>query len=96
MVYALGYPYFIWLFFGDKIKGYSHGLKLINWYIGGISYIVGALLYILRYPEKKYPGKFDYIGASHQLFHILVFFGAFFHFLGSIDAYNYRFGKLFL
>ena len=91
-----GIPILHLAFFGDKIKGYSHGLKLINWYIGGISYIVGALLYILRYPEKKYPGKFDYIGASHQLFHILVFFGAFFHFLGSIDAYNYRFGKLFL
>ena len=89
-----GIPILHMAFFGDKIKGYSPGLKLINWYIGGISYIVGALLYILRYPEKKYPGKFDYIGASHQLFHILVFFGAFFHFLGSIDAYNYRFEKL--
>lgn len=90
-----GIPILHMAFFGDKIKGYNPGLKLINWYIGGISYIVGALLYILRYPEKKFPGKFDYIGASHQLFHVLVFFGAFFHYLGSIDAYNYRFAKLY-
>ena len=89
-----GIPVLHMAFFGNKIKGYTSGLKLIYWYLGGISYVVGALLYILRYPEKKYPGTFDYIGASHQLFHILVFFGAFFHFLGSIDAYNYRFERL--
>ena len=69
-------------------------MKLINWYFGGISYVVGALLYILRFPEKKFPRKFDYIGASHQIFHILVFIGALFHFMGSLDAYNYRFNKL--
>ena len=91
-----GIPILHLAFFGEKIKGYSQGLKLINWYIGGISYILGALFYILRYPEKKFPGIFDYIGASHQIFHILVFFGAFFHFLGSIDAYNYRFEKLYI
>ena len=91
-----GIPILHIAFFGHKIRGYGTGLKLINWYLGGISYVIGALLYILRLPEKKFPGKFDYIGASHQLFHIFVFFGALFHFLGSIDAYNYRFGKLFI
>ena len=78
-------------FFGDKIEGLVPGLQLIHWYLGGISYVVGALLYILRFPEKTFKGKFDYIGASHQIFHVLVFCGAFFHFLGSLDAYNYRF-----
>ena len=91
-----GIPVLHMAFFGDKIKGYGPGLRLIYWYLGGISYVLGALLYILRYPEKKYPGKFDYIGASHQLFHILVFFGAFFHFFGSIDAYNYRFKRIYI
>ena len=91
-----GIPVLHMAFFGDKIKGYNPGIKLINWYLGGISYVVGALLYILRYPEKKFPGIFDYIGSSHQIFHIFVFFGAFFHFMGSIDAYNYRFGKLII
>ena len=89
-----GIPILHLALFGQTIKGYNPGQELLYWYIGAISYIVGALLYIFRFPEKKYPGKFDYIGASHQLFHILVFFGAFFHFLGSIDAYNYRYEKL--
>ena len=89
-----GIPIFHMAFFGNKIKGNGPGIKLINWYLGGVSYVVGALLYILRFPEKKFPKKFDYIGASHQIFHVLVFLGAFFHFLGSLDAYNYRFRYL--
>ena len=81
-------------FFGDSIEGYGPGIKLYNWYIGGICYVAGAILYIIRFPEKLYPGKFDYIGASHQIFHILVFLGALFHFFGSVDAYDYRFLNL--
>ena len=81
-------------FFGYTIEGYNKNIKLINWYLGGISYVVGALFYILRIPEKIFPGKFDFFGASHQIFHVLVFFGAFFHFIGSLDAYNYRFRNL--
>ena len=89
-----GIPVLHMAFFGKYIEGYDSGIKLINWYLGGISYVVGALFYLLRIPEKIFPGKFDYIGASHQIFHILVFFGALFHFFGSIDAYNYRFNNL--
>ena len=82
------------IFFGDNINGYYPGIKLINWYLGGISYIIGALLYIVRFPEKYFQGKFDYFGSSHQLFHIFVLFGATFHYFGSLDAYNYRFKYL--
>ena len=81
-------------FFGDTIKGYSNDIILINWYLGGISYIIGTFFYILRFPEKSFPRVFDYFGASHQIFHVLVFFGALFHFMGSLDAYNYRFKHL--
>ena len=81
-------------FFGYTIKGYSNDIILINWYLGGISYIIGTFFYILRFPEKSFPRVFDYFGASHQIFHVLVFFGALFHFMGSLDAYNYRFKHL--
>ena len=91
---STGIPILHMAFFGDKIEGYGPGIKLINWYIGGISYVVGAVLYIIRFPEKYFPRKFDFVGASHQIFHVLVFVGALFHFLGSIDAYNYRFKNL--
>ena len=89
-----GIPILHMAFFGKKLVGNAAGINLINWYVGGVCYVIGALLYIIRFPEKIFPGKFDYIGASHQIFHILVFFGALFHFLGSLDAYNYRFNNL--
>ncbi len=89
-----GIPIIHMTFFENTIKGYNPGIKLKNWYIGGISYIIGAFLYILRFPEKKFQGKFDYIGSSHQLFHILVFIGAASHYFGSLDAYKYRFENL--
>ena len=89
-----GIPVLHMAFFGDNLEGYKPGIKLFYWILGGVSYVLGAVLYIIRFPEKLFPWKFDYIGASHQIFHILVFFGAFFHFLGSLDAYNYRFKYL--
>ena len=90
-----GLPVLHMAFFGDYIEGYNaDDIILLNWYLGGISYVVGVLFYICRFPEKKFPGRFDYFGASHQIFHVLVFFGALFHFMGSLEAYNYRFRNL--
>lgn len=34
----------------------------------------GALINVLKIPERFWPGKFDALGSSHQWFHILVFF----------------------
>ena len=89
-----GIPVFHMSFFGKYIKGYTIGNKLLFWYLGGVSYIFGTILYILRFPEKYYPGRFDYFGASHQIFHILVLAGATFHFIGCLDSYYDRFSNL--
>ena len=81
-------------FLGEYVNGFDKVPKLQYWYFGGISYVLGGLIFILRIPEKFFPEKFDYFGASHQIFHCLVFFGALFHFMGSLEAYNYRFRNL--
>ncbi|ODO04996.1 hypothetical protein I350_05608 [Cryptococcus amylolentus CBS 6273] len=47
---------------------------------GGACYIVGALLYAARIPEKLSPGTFDYFGSSHQIFHCFVLGGAWFQY----------------
>lgn len=39
--------------------------------IVGFLYCVGATAYSSKYPEKKYPGKFDYFG-SHEIMHACV------------------------
>lgn len=34
--------------------------------------LVGAACYAARFPERWYPYRFDFFGASHQLFHVFV------------------------
>jgi predicted membrane channel-forming protein YqfA (hemolysin III family) len=40
--------------------------------------IFSAILYISHIPERYYPGKFDIIGQSHQIFHITTALSTFF------------------
>jgi adiponectin receptor len=91
---SAGIPVIHIKFFGDNLKGFHSGIKIFYWFIGGVTYVLGGLIYITRFPERKYPGKFDYIGSSHQLFHITVVVAAYFHYLGSLDAYYARFYQL--
>ncbi|KAI9039418.1 hemolysin-III family protein [Aspergillus affinis] len=50
------------------------------------SYAVGTIVYISRFPERVWPLKFDLLGASHQIFHILVAFGQFVHLYGLRES----------
>ncbi|KAF2159211.1 hypothetical protein M409DRAFT_30350 [Zasmidium cellare ATCC 36951] len=38
----------------------------------GLLNIVGAIVYASRLPERWFPYRFDFVGASHQIFHVLV------------------------
>ncbi|XP_014663742.1 PREDICTED: adiponectin receptor protein-like [Priapulus caudatus] len=53
-------------------------------------YIVGALLYAMRIPERFFPGKCDIWGQSHQIFHIFVVAAAFVHYHGVSKLATYR------
>ncbi|KIY47413.1 HlyIII-domain-containing protein [Fistulina hepatica ATCC 64428] len=57
--------------------------------LSGLCYIVGALIYANRIPERFAPGKFDYFFASHQIFHCCVVAAALLHFVGVIQSMNY-------
>ncbi|KAI1052301.1 hypothetical protein LB507_007581 [Fusarium sp. FIESC RH6] len=48
----------------------------------------GVSFYATRYPESRYPGKFDLCG-SHAIFHVLVVCAAVVQLLGYLDAYDY-------
>ncbi|KAF8068892.1 hemolysin-III related-domain-containing protein [Lyophyllum atratum] len=56
---------------------------------GGL-YIIGALLYANRIPERLAPGRFDYFLASHQIFHFCVVLAALAHYYGALKALDYR------
>ncbi len=58
--------------------------------LGGITYILGCLIYISRTPERWYPGRFDLVGSSHQIWHVFVFGGIIFHHFASINSYYDR------
>ncbi|ETN80518.1 hypothetical protein NECAME_09101 [Necator americanus] len=45
-------------------------------------YLLGALLYATRTPERFFPGKCDIWFQSHQLFHTCVVIAAFVHYFG--------------
>jgi len=68
---------------------------------GGISalllmaflYILGAVLYGLRIPERFLPGKFDLWFQSHQIFHVLVVCAAMVHYHGMTNMAVHRLTK---
>ena len=56
------------VFMSDSLYLYPFNLTL--WIVGGIFYLIGAFIYAMRFPEAYFPKKFDYIGNSHNIFHV--------------------------
>ncbi|KAJ6627447.1 HlyIII-domain-containing protein [Mycena sp. CBHHK59/15] len=54
-----------------------------------VAYVGGALLYSERCPECLAPGKFDIIGASHQIFHVCSLVAVLTHYLAISDGFRY-------
>jgi adiponectin receptor len=82
---AMGLSGIVPLVNGVLIYGYP--LAKVNFAIErvifmGSLYLIGAFIYAFRVPERWWPGKFDIIGQSHQIFHILVVAGAAIHYTG--------------
>ena len=74
-----------------------YGLELMARQIGlwwlllqGALYILGAGIYAARVPERVWPGRFDIVGHSHQIFHVLVVCAAVAHLTGLLRAFDYR------
>ncbi|XP_072156377.1 adiponectin receptor protein isoform X3 [Bemisia tabaci] len=77
--------------------GYTEGWfnKVAQAYLGwlllmGVLYILGALFYAMRVPERFFPGKCDIWFQSHQIFHVLVIAAAFVHYHGVSEMAVYR------
>ena len=78
----------------------NHGLFLYGWetqkqrmsldWMGlmTILNVAGATAYAVRLPEKLCPRKFDIVGNSHQILHVMVIFAALAHMLGLFRAFN--------
>jgi predicted membrane channel-forming protein YqfA (hemolysin III family) len=47
----------------DNVYAMSPNLGMNGW--GLLQYVIGVFFYVSQFPERAWPGKFDYIGASH-------------------------------
>jgi adiponectin receptor len=56
---------------------------------GGI-YLLGLLIYTIQCPERYIAGKFDYCGASHQIWHLLVLLALYITYELNWDLYYER------
>lgn len=57
---------------------------------GGALYIIGAIIYILKIPERLTPRAYDYIGSSHNILHCFVVAAALVHYNASIRYLHMR------
>lgn len=56
----------------------------------GALYIIGVLIFIARFPEKYFPGRFDLLGSSHNIWHFFVLAAAISHYIGTLGFYHTR------
>ncbi|KAI9270840.1 hemolysin-III related-domain-containing protein [Sporodiniella umbellata] len=74
------------------VKGLIHSFDFLKpALLGGMMYVCGVTVYAKRFPEKFFPGRFDFTGmTSHAIWHIFVCLGILFHYIGSFHFYNRR------
>lgn len=72
----------------------AHRQASVGWMaLMGLLYILGAIMYATRIPERFFPGKCDIWFQSHQIFHVLVVLAAFVHLYGICQMAYYRFDQ---
>ncbi|KAF1914964.1 IZH family channel protein-like protein [Ampelomyces quisqualis] len=65
---------------------YSRGIEWAQYFYAPITkslivYMTGACLYASKVPERFCPGWFDYVGCSHNIWHVAVLGGIVFHYM---------------
>lgn len=56
-------------------------------------YLIGACVYAAQVPERWCPGAFDYIGGSHNLWHLAVLGGILFHYVAMQEFFTGAFKR---
>ena len=71
---------------------YMYGWPWVGYFYAPITkslvvYVVGAIIYAAKVPEKYIPGVFDYFGGSHNIWHFAVLGGIFFHYNAMTEMF---------
>ncbi|KIW50716.1 hypothetical protein PV05_09504 [Exophiala xenobiotica] len=56
-------------------------------------YLTGAIIYASKVPEKWRPGLFDYVGGSHNIWHLAVLGGILFHYTAMQEFFHGAFQR---
>ncbi|GAA6025475.1 hypothetical protein JCM10207_000783 [Rhodosporidiobolus poonsookiae] len=75
------------------LESASVAISLPYLVLGGVLYICGALLYAERCPERFHPGRYDFFGSSHQIFHVLILLAAWAHWCAITEGFRYWHGE---
>ncbi|AQL05121.1 hemolysin-III family protein [Zea mays] len=76
----------LWLNWAHRECHLALALELLM----GLVYAAGAGFYVTRVPERWSPGRFDCVGHSHQIFHLLVLVGALTHYAATAILIDWR------
>ncbi|KAI8374494.1 hemolysin-III related-domain-containing protein [Radiomyces spectabilis] len=75
-----------------RLNGLASTMEFFE--LAGVSvmmYLFGVIIYVNRFPERLFPGKFDFAGlTSHAIWHVFVCLGIYFHYLASLNFYSQR------
>jgi adiponectin receptor len=82
VIYARGWDWGVFF--------YSPILKSLAVYLGG------AILYANHIPERWFPGVFDYVGGSHNIWHVAVLAGILFHYMAMQEFFAKAFLRAFM
>jgi len=85
---AIAYLHHIWIYgpSSEFIPVMFHPVFIAYLFFGS-----GMILYVTRIPERFWPGAFDLLGTSHQIWHILVVLGQWILFSGIKQAAIWRY-----
>ena len=56
-------------------------------------YLIGALIYAAQLPERLFVGWFDYVGGSHNIWHLAVLGGILFHYMAMQSFFSTAFER---
>ncbi|KEZ39974.1 hypothetical protein SAPIO_CDS8949 [Scedosporium apiospermum] len=77
---------------------FSHGPDFVYEFYSPIAksifvYLAGAVVYASKVPERWCPGMFDYVGGSHNLWHLAVLGGILFHYTAMQEFFSNAFQR---
>ena len=76
---AVGWTHLLHEMMLKDFKSESAAQSLECWGRAFACYGIGFLFLVSKFPERPFPQHFDFLGASHQIWHVMVFFGALVH-----------------